>query len=130
MKRKPIETSLGVLYGRDALYLDDATLTDKNGRLILRGAITQFAKNTEETGFINYTLTFNGVLASKMIELDSTDYEWESSFEEILDSDWIRGLGGKVRASHRHIFLQTYDYVFDVVCESFELVIENERTRN
>jgi hypothetical protein len=59
-----------------------------------------------------------------MLELDSWDYISESSFDEVVDSDWIDSIGGKATARHRHILLQTYDDVFEVVCENVEFAVE------
>jgi hypothetical protein len=113
----PIETALGRLDGRDCIYLDSFAFEDGTGTLVLDGSINGNLCSTRQPGrFVPYTLRFRGVLAIKMVELDSCDWDMESSFDEIRDSEWIRSLGGKVTAAHRHYFVQTYDYVFDVVC--------------
>jgi hypothetical protein len=64
-------------------------------------------------------VTFKGILAFQMVELDSWDRPIDAScFYEVLDSSWVRSLGGKVDVRrHHHYTLQTYDDVFDVVCE-------------
>ncbi|MEM1296443.1 MAG: hypothetical protein AAGH89_13830, partial [Verrucomicrobiota bacterium] len=78
--------------------------------------------------FPRYRIDFSGVLAFQIIELDSWDGESESSFDEILESEWIRDLGGKVTSEHRHFLVQTYDDVIEVVCEAFEFTLIDTST--
>ena len=73
-----------------------------------------------DESFTPYELFFTGVLALKMIELDSWDFECASSFDEILESEWIAELGGKVSSDDKHVFVQTYDDIFEVICSSYE----------
>jgi hypothetical protein len=120
MKRLPIETPYGVLHGRDAIYLDRVTLADRTRTLVLEGSVSRITKQPLDVGFAAYSLRFSGVLAFRCVELDSTHWEWDASFEEILESDWVRTLGGKITPKHRHFFVQTYDDVFDIICEQYE----------
>lgn len=69
---------------------------------------------------VPYAVRFVGVLALKMVELDSSTAVSESSFDEVRDSNWVRSLGGNVTPEHRHFYFQTYDDVFEVVCEAYE----------
>jgi hypothetical protein len=118
----PIETSLGRFYGRDCIYLDRASFEDSAASFVLEGSINGNLCTEKRPGdFIPYRLRFFGVLALRMVELDSCDWAFESCFDEVRDSDWVRSLGGKVTADHRHFFVQTYDSVFEVVCENYEL---------
>lgn len=117
----PIETALGHLSGRDCIYLDRFAFEDGAGTLVLDGCINgDLCTSRKPNRFVPYTLRFHGVLAVKMVELDSCNWEFESSFDEVCDSEWIRLLGGKVTDAQRHFFVQTYDYVFDVVCAGYE----------
>jgi len=70
-----------------------------------------------------YKLQFINVLAMKLIDLDSWQFVNQSSFDEVIHSDWIRQLGGKVTDEHRHFIVQTYDDVFEVICENFAFEI-------
>jgi hypothetical protein len=62
-----------------------------------------------------------------MVELEACKEFGASSFDEILDSDWIREIGGTVRSDVidcqrlRHFYVQTYDDVFNIVCSEYEL---------
>ena len=120
---QPIETEYGFLAGRDCIYLDGVSFADGTYSLRLSGKINKHLASDPPQSpemFIPYELMFSGVLALKMIELDSWDFECESSFDEILDSEWIENLGGKVTSADKHIFVQTYDDVFEVVCSSYK----------
>jgi hypothetical protein len=128
---RPVETPLGVAKGRDAIFLDAIKLTQGTSRLRLDGELNTglcSAGEDSSAGFAPYRITFSGVLALKIIELDSWDGESESSFDEIISSDWIRELGGKVTAGHRHYLVQTYDDVIEVVCEEYSVVLTNKNT--
>ncbi len=59
----------------------------------------------------SYELMFFGILALKIIELDSWDYSSASSFDEVVNSNRIKKLGGKANSSHKHFVVQTYDDV-------------------
>ncbi len=117
-----IVTELGILKGRDCIYLDRVSFENGTSTLVMEGKVNGNLCSERQIGRVfAYVLKFNGLLALKMIELDSWDFTGESSFDEILDSDWIRTLGGKVTPSRRHFRIQTYDDVFDVVCSGYEL---------
>ncbi|MFO7536573.1 MAG: hypothetical protein R6X32_00775 [Chloroflexota bacterium] len=122
-KHRPIETEYGFLAGRDCIFLDDISFLNGTYKLRLKGEINKnLVSDPPESSerFIPYELVFTEVLALKIIELDSWDFECESSLDEILDSEWIADLGGKVSSDHKHIFVQTYDDVFEIVCASYE----------
>ena len=118
----PIKTSLGFLSGRDCIYLDSVSFNDMT-TLVLAGSINgNLCSIRKPGGFIPFTLHFKGVLALTMTELDSSNWleAGESCFEEIRNSEWVCSLGGKVTPAHRHFYVQTYDHVFEIVCEKYE----------
>lgn len=123
-KYQPIKTDYGFLAGRDCIYLDEISFVNGGTyQLRLKGSINGnlVSAPPESTGnFFPYELVFTDVLALKMIELDSWNFECASSFDEILESEWLEKLGGKVTSNHKHIFVQTYDDVFEVVCSKYE----------
>lgn len=119
----PIETSLGRFFGRNCIYLDRITFEDST--LVLEGSINgNLCTIKHPNAFIPYSLRFLGVLALKLVELDSYHFNNESCFDEIRRSNWIHSLGGKVTTHHRHFYVQTYDDVFEVVCEKYEFEIK------
>ena len=124
-KHVPIQTKLGILRGRDCIYLDKANFNDGMNTFILKGDINGNLCSKERLGEeIPYKAIFRGVLALKMVELDSWDCNSESSFDEIVDSSWIKSLGGKVTESHHHFLIQTYDEVFEIVCTQVDFVTD------
>ncbi|GJN65056.1 hypothetical protein [Faecalibacterium gallinarum] len=100
-KATAVNTCLGVLKGRDCIYLDQVkqdalnnlTFTgDINGHLI--------SQRRDEKDWFPYTLTFRQVLAYFTCELDTyenmagTEYLDGSSFDLIEDSTWLKSLAG------------------------------------
>jgi hypothetical protein len=75
-------------------------------------------------------LTFRGILALKIIELDSWRWDGQivSSFFEIQESSWIQELEGKVTTEHKHYLVITYDDVFEIVCDQFEFQADHALT--
>jgi hypothetical protein len=82
-KFKAIETPLGFINGRDGIYLDDIRITDRTNTVTLDGAFnTALCSKADQTtiDFDGCQITFSGVLALKIIELDSWDWQSESCF--------------------------------------------------
>jgi len=70
----PIETSLGCFFGRDCIFLDQVTFEHGAWTLALKGEINGNLCTRKQPGaYVPYTLRFIGVLALKMVELDSCD---------------------------------------------------------
>lgn len=128
---KLIETEIGVLWGRDCVYLDHTSKTDA-GTLLLRGTINcRIVRNYlpppgwEEAEDLPYELLFRNVLGFQMLELDAwgTQNEdlsalSESCFEEVENSMWLKRLHDKL-VRLRHLRLATYDDVLEVLCETY-----------
>ena len=66
---KAIDTQIGVLVGRDAIHLNSVFYD--GGNLIIEGSFNGRLASTPTNEDIFYRLTFSGVLALKLIELDS-----------------------------------------------------------
>ena len=127
---QPIETCLGVISGRDAIYLDNIHFDYSKHFVQFVGEINGHlcSINSENAEFIKYTLSFSGLLSFKMIELDFEDYKGNSSFDEVINSEWISQMrkydsASKVKPEHKHYFLRTYDDIFEIVCKNYELKI-------
>jgi hypothetical protein len=119
-------TPVGILRERDCIYLDSVDFSDGVSTLILRGELNRSLCSAEadaEAPFLSYTIRFDGVLAVRMVELDSWDWTAESSFDEVIESPWLSQLGGKITRDHRHFVVQTYDDVFDVACRACSVVV-------
>jgi len=134
-KYQSINTQSGILAGRDCIFLEEANFIHSERKLILKGSINNYIsdKTLLDARFSKYTLTFIGTLAVKMIELDSWEesigddiFAVQSSFDEVFDSEWIEKLklGGKVNSTHHHYLVLTYDDVFEIVCDKYNMKIE------
>ena len=113
----PIETGLGQLHGRDSIYLDSEQFDESHQKLTLAGEINgNLCANQKVDKFIPYSVCFLNVVRYEKTELD----EWlnldkplfhESSSFYLLDNS-----DGK-----RTFVLRTYDWVYEIRCDSFEL---------
>ena len=133
---EPIETVAGIISGRDAIFLDDVRVSLYPRVLELRGELnsTLCSKYKDDDSFIKYSLTFSGVLAFAMTELDFRDHLGTSSFDRVANSEWLDEMrrkdhSAKVKPNHEHYLVFTYDDVFDVACESYELKILEAREK-
>lgn len=129
-----VNTCLGVLKGRDCIYLDkvkqdgqkNLTFTgDINGHLI--------SQYIDEKDWFPYTLIFRQVLAYFACELDTyenlaeTGYLNHSSFDLIEDSTWLNSLPVREnfnKETYQHYRLFTYDDVYNIIAVSYEFSAE------
>ena len=118
--RVALESPLGRLNGRDCIYLDKHHADAVAASLQLEGDINgSLAKPGAPVMWVPYVLRFIGVAAWTRDDLDGSDrHTWVSSFDEVFGSPWAQALG---RQEIRHIAVQTYDDVFNVLCTDFEL---------
>jgi hypothetical protein len=131
---EPIDTVLGIIKGRDAIFLDDVIFDYGNNQIELRGEFnSNLCSNSKEVdAYIGYSLTFAGLLGITMIELDLNNDFGKSSFARVINSVWInemrlRDHSAKVKPNLEHYFVASYDDVFNIACETFELKILNSR---
>ena len=133
-KATAVETCLGVLKGRDCIYLDLVKQDDLNN-LTFTGDINGhlISKHRDEKDWIPYTLTFRQVLAHFACELDiyenlaGTEHPDGSSFDLIEDSTWLESLSVREdfdKDIYRHYRLFTYDDVYNVIAVSYEFAAE------
>ena len=133
-KATAVNTCLGVLKGRDCIYLDkverdglnNLTFTgDINGHLI--------SQHRDEKDWFRYTLTFRQVLAYFACELGTyenlakTGHLKRSSFDLIEDSTWLKSLPVREdfdKGIYRHYRLFTYDDVYNIIAVSYEFAAE------
>ena len=132
IKANPIETEVGVIRGRDAVYLDrlegdgtDLTVTGE-----LNGALV--SKNPENLEWIPYQLVFHSVLSYFTCELDTyeamTEYRTgrPESFLLVEESPYLRDLPVRSdykREEYHHYLLYTYDVVINVLAKKMSLRI-------
>ena len=133
-KATAVNTCLGVLKGRDCIYLDQVKqdalnnltfMGDINGHLV--------SQHRGEKDWFPYILTFRRVLAYFACELDTYENLTEteplnrSSFDLIEDSTWLMSLPvweGFDKGIYRHYRLFTYDDVYNIIAVSYEFAAE------
>ncbi len=126
--RVPIETGFGSCADATVCFWTGSP-SKGTATVVLEGEVNGALMTTAKDVYISYVLRFRGVLALQMIELDSWTEQSVSSFDEVRNSTWVADLGGKVTNRHRHFSVQTYDDVFDIVCEGYELMFGPEGSR-
>ena len=101
-----------------------------HGNITLTGSFNGHLCSQRLDYWVDYSLTFYGVLALKMTELDSSIHMYPhlgaSSFDEVLNSTWEAQaqLGGTVTPEHKHYLIRTYDYVFELICQRCKLTTQ------
>lgn len=142
-KAVPIETELGIIFGRDAIYLKDVVFIHDSEYCIKATVLgTNCSKIAEDVDFA-FSLTFKGVLLWRAVELDFAEHELgietDSCFDLIENSEKLanirkyskskidRGYDANGKFSdqvwHQHFVLSTYDTVFEIIAQHYDLVI-------
>ena len=133
-KATAVNTCLGVLKGRDCIYLDQVKQDDLNN-LTFIGDINGhlISQHRDEKDWFPYTLTFRRVLAYFACELDTYENLAEtgplnrSSFDLIEDSTWLKSLPVREdfnKGIYQHYRLFTYDDVYNIIAVSYEFAAE------
>jgi hypothetical protein len=129
---RSIETPVGVLFGRDTIFLDEFRVAERTTEVWLRGSIVGTHGSRPQSEYLDYLLSFRNVLAFKVVELESSQaYGLDGVFGEVMESDWLKELahGDKFTDDHRHYFVQTYDDVVEVVATDHDLRITGRSPR-
>ena len=128
----PIETSVGMLSGRDCIHLDTVIQDTSKNTMVFAGDINGklVAKAID---WIPYKLTFIRVLACFFCELDTygnlVKTTSGSSFAKIENSEWLESLPIRRdydRNAYKHYRLFTYDDVYDIIAIDYELDISRD----
>ena len=124
----PIETSLGILKGRDCIYLDKVYKKDRS--YLFEGEINGRLLNNGKDSFIKYKLEFKNVISMFTCELDSYNAINTNNvyiFEIVEDSKYLKIIAANDELdikSLKHYRLKTYDDVFDIIAEDYALEIK------
>jgi hypothetical protein len=129
---KPVITTVGKIWGRDAIYLDKVNVINESTFELtgeFNGTLCENLKNEEDK---QYQITFKSVRLFIMTELDFNEVEYQSSFDEILNSEQVQKMVKKDSAQHigkiddryKHFVFRTYDTVFEIIGKAFELIIK------
>ena len=114
----PIRTKVGIISGRDAIYLDSYNYDIKQQSLTLRGELSGSLLEKKQDGFVPYNLVFFGVTEHQITDLETFGYsKGRSSFDEITTSP---------PPEQRYFLVRTYDDVFEITASSFDLRINTK----
>ena len=133
-KATAVYTCLGVLKGRDCIYLDQVKQDDLNNLTFMEDINGHLiSQHSDEKDWFPYTLTFRRVLTHFACELDTyenlagTEHLDGSSFDLIENSSWLKSLPVREdfdKSVYRHYRLFTYDVVYNIIAVSYEFAAE------
>jgi hypothetical protein len=131
-KHSPITTKLGTISGRDAFYLDKVNLISERKVELIGDINGNLCSDSPTSEFIPYKIQFDEIQYFMMVELDFWNYENESSFDEIKNSERIidflkKDSARKITPKHKHFVFATYDTVFEIIAADFNLEIDIEK---
>ena len=131
MKIEPINTEVGMIKGRDGIFLDKMEYT--GSEIAFYGEFNENVFNNFNGKDLEYKLTFRNIVFFKCYELDIYPREklLEYSFDLVNDSELLSKLKSrdnqnKIKENHEHYILGTYDYVFEIIATEYVLKIENK----
>ena len=126
MKNHAISTPVGLLEGRDAIFLDGIQHDYKGRTVAYTGEINACLASKYEGAaeWLRYLIKFTGVDVISMTELDCYEYELNlaSSFDRVAEPR----LKSRI-ASCEQFVVATYDHVFELMATGYEFEITNER---
>lgn len=130
MKSKPITTEVGRIDGRNGIYLDNVQHCLEKGTLQFCGDINGNLCSANEAGFrwISYECDFLGVSAYQCVGLEECGWDIESSFDEVVESNYLTELG--LSSTYKVYLFATYDYVFRIVAEDYEFRTLSGRSKD
>jgi hypothetical protein len=116
-----INTELGIIKGRE-IYLDKIIFNNET-ELTLTGEFSS------KSGDKKFEMNFKGVLFLSTIELDFDKHEQMESLATVEYSEKIIEFNkldnsSKINDRHKHYYVRTYDTVFEIICDSFNLLIK------
>lgn len=116
-----IETEYGVIIGRDGIYLDLILYPNEN-ELLFKGELRA------ADHFKKFELKFSTIVYSKAVEFDFDNRDYIACFGVIENSQLLKELNkqdhsSKLNAEHRHYYFSTYDTVFEIISDRYELII-------
>lgn len=130
---------LGILNGRDCIYIDRVILDD-SGSLTFEGEINgALASKLRADKWVPYKLVFKGTLAHFACELDTyerlcytehPDYFKHSDITVIENSERLAEFPIRRdfdRSIYKHFRVFTYDIVFDIFAVSYELFADPDK---
>jgi len=128
-KITPVTTQVGIIWGRDAIYLDEVRKISASEYEIsgsLNSALCS-ALSTEKS-FVSYKITFRHVVYFNETDIDDCEIDNVSSFDVIENSTKIANLADKNSKNNtnlHHYVFRTYDVVFELIASQYEFEVFN-----
>ncbi|MCT4594985.1 MAG: hypothetical protein N4A57_12050 [Anaeromicrobium sp.] len=125
-----IETQVGNLQGRDAIYLDSVDYQPVDKVLKLIGEINlNLSSEGNSDDFAPYVLEFRGIHSYSQVHLDvwirnNEDCFMGSSFYEVLDDEEAAKASIIKGEPFKKFIVQTYDHVFEIISINFQMSME------
>ncbi len=135
--RRPIQTAVGAIFGRDAIFLDlmtqDGPVCSFSGEL--NGNLCNAGESADK--YIPFQIVFHGVRALHCWELDVYPRQAElvvASFYVLKNSAWVRSLCETCERDDTprtlsHYVFGTYDYIYELVALRFEMTLGDARDK-
>lgn len=135
------DETLGMLSGRDCIYIDSVTQNEV-GDLIFKGEINgHLANKIKLSKWIPFNLAFHNMIAYCSCEIDTyfniyfDKSKINSDFNLLENSEWLKTLSISKdfdKSKYKHYQVFTYDYVFNIIAESYEMNCDlvNARSMN
>ncbi len=120
MNEPIIIKELGLIYGRDAIHLDEVAFEKGFNNVKLIGVFDGvLCENIKKDEWIKYTIIFKDIIDFRIVKENYfDDSEYTSSFEKILKSE-------KNKWKNHYIF-HTYDDIFEIIASEFEIILNND----
>jgi len=117
-----LNTELGIIKGRDGIYLDKISFNSET-ELTLTGEFSA------DNGDRKFEMIFKGVVFLSTVELDFDKRGQMESLATVEHSEKIKEFkkldhSSKINERHKHYYVRTYDIVFEIISDRFELVAE------
>lgn len=115
---KGIETVYGIMEGRGN-YLDSIAYRNET-------ELTLIGEFSVDSDFKKYEMNFTGIVFLKSVELDFDERAPMQSFGIIENSELLQKFNridhsAKLKSTHKHYYFRTYDTVFEIVAEDYDL---------
>lgn len=135
MKEKliPVITKAGKICGRDAIFLDKINFINECTIEFIGYLNGSLCSNFKNRSFYDYKIVFNGIFWFKMLEIDFADFNYESSFDQVENSNLMEKLLikdknesiGKINNDFKHFIFWTYDSVFEIIGKGYDFELFN-----
>ena len=120
-----IHTELGILKGRDAIYMD--CFRQEYNQIEIIGEINGSLTDVRRNEWIKFLLSFSDVSAFESREIDICNWSCVSSFDKVVESVWLQELGLAKMPNRQHFQVSTYDSMIRLAAGGFRISFGESR---